>query len=646
VSLRRAPRSLVGLAALLAAAASLPAAAGQTSLTLGMHRRMALDKEISRVAVGNPSVLGIEVLSSRELLALGKSIGRTNVILWYVDGSTDDLSWTVQRDLSLLGVILRDIHPALEVESAPDRDAIILRGVVPDLRYARLAEAAASAYLSAGGGASGRAGALVLPADAEPRLPDAEPPPDGAGAAGGAEGVAEEDAALDAVAALPPGQAGGGPAIINLIQVGELPATLEERIAEAIRPIGGEEVSVRRIVRGEIPNDASDTFVLEGEVSGQVELSRILISASTVVTGRTGTDIEVLANEAGSLGARGGGGAAAGGGGGFGASMSGRVTGLRGSDVRANIARAKALSAGRGRILAFVHVRDLPQVRVQARVFEVNRTRLKNWLPQLNAVKVDPSQPDQPPLIPPVGDSPGVSPAFGVTAWQMATRILQGALLSQWQVVAGDFALDVLFALLESEGVARSLARPTLTVLSGESALFNVGGAIPIDSTLTTSAGNETFSNTVFQEFGINLSVRPLVGEDDMITMEVSPDLSFPDPALTAELDETTTNGASTTAFETRSLSTSTRLADGQVLVIGGLLQQEESVDSSFTPGVHALPGVGWLAKSLGRTRDETEVVILVGPTIVRDRVEGTELWAYPDSGEMLAELQQGGALR
>jgi len=597
----------------------------QRVVTLGMHERLVLDQDVRRVSVGDPRVLGVEVLSSRELLAHGRSVGRTNLLIWYEGGGTEDLRWTVSRDLSLLRQVLRDLHPAVRVEPAPDRDAIILRGTVPDLRYSRLAEAAAASYLRAGGHA------VVLPGG-----PESDPAVDTA------DGTAAEeregplgDSPIDAGRRAGFSR-GAGAAVINLIQVGDLPATLEERILGAVRPLGGGEVTVRRIVRGETPDDGDDTFVLEGEVPGQVQLSRILLAASAVVTGRATGGIEVLANEAGALGS-GGGGGGSGDGAGF---SSGRVAGggLRGNRLASNIARAKALSAAGGRILAFVHVRDLPQVRVQVRVFEVNRTRLKDWLPELNAIRADSDQGTPPVLVPdPSGEAGGQTPDLGGTSWQMATRVLQGILLSQWQVVAGDFALDVFFALLESQGLAQSLARPTLTVLSGESANFNVGGAIPIERTVTTAAGNQNFADTFFQEFGISLAVRPLVGEDDMITLDVSPDISFPDPALTASLGSSTDGGASTTAFETRSLSTSTRLADGDVLVIGGLLQQQESVDSSYTPGIHALPGVGWFTKSLGRSREETEVVIVVSPAIVRDRVPGTALWEYPEASAMLA---------
>ena len=610
------------------------------SVILGMHARLELGEDVERVSVGNPRVLDVEILSSRELLALGRSVGRTNLLVWYADGTTDDFRWTVERDLLLLQRILRDIHASVTVESAPDRDALILRGVVPDLRYSRLAEAAAVNYLRAGTGqASGGGSTLLSVAGQLPGAPDAGPE-------SGADASPDGSPLLGASLVRTGGAAaagGGGPPVINLIRVGDLPTTLEERILDAIRPLGGEQITVRRIVLGEIPSDAADTFVLEGEVAGQVELSRVLIAAAAVVTGRTSSDIQVLANEAGALGTGGSAGGGASGGFGGGGSRSGRSLGsggLRSNQIRANIGRAKALSTAGGRVLAFIQVRDIPQVRVQVRVFEVNRTKLKDWLPAINATKVDPAQPGQPPLLPGApGDGGGASPEYGDVSWQMATRILQGALLSQWQVVAGEFAIDVFIALLESEGVARSLARPTLTVLSGESAVFNVGGAIPIDRTFTTAAGNQSFSDVFFQEFGITLAVRPLVGDDDMITMDVSPDISFPDAALTAALDAGTTNGASTAAFETRTLSTSTRLADGDVLAIGGLLQQDESVDSSYLPVAHQVPGAGWLTKSLSRGRDETEVVILVSPTIVRDRIRGGELWAYPASAELMAEL-------
>ncbi len=595
----------------------------------GMYSRLLLSRDVERISVGNPRVLQVDVLSSREVLALGKTIGATNVLLWYTDGSTDEMRWTVSRDLSLLEDVLRDIHPDIRVESAPYRDAIILRGTVPNVRYARLAEAAASNYVRANRARPGERGSLLLPGD---------------GSAGpGSGGEVLDSAALQGIGGRQSAPISRGASIINLIQVGELPATLEQRILDAARRLGGEKMTVRRIVRGQIPDDEVDTFVIEGEVDCQVDLSRILIAVSTLVTGGESRGISVLTDEAGALAGGGGitggggGGSRSGGGGGGGSGRTTGSSGLRSNRIASNIARATALSMADGRILAFVEVRDLPQVRVQVRVFEVNRTKLKDWLPQINTAKVDQSQTNQPPLLPGAGpDSPDLSPDYGGTSYQMATRLLAGAATSQWQVVAGDFAIDIFMSFLESEGVARSLARPTLVVLSGESAVFNVGGSIPVDRTFTTSAGNQNFNDVFFQDFGITLSVRPMVGDDDVITLDVNPDISFPDPGLTQALDETTSGGVSTAAFETRTLSTTTRLADGATLAIGGLLQQQQSVDSSYTPKIHEIPGAGWMAKSLSRSGDETEVVIMLSPRIMREPIPGANLRAYPEAAELL----------
>ena len=634
-------RVWIGVAILALSASSASADSEARSVTLGMHERLVLDHDMQRISVGNPRVLEVQLINSRELLALGKSVGRTNLLVWYTDGTTEDIEWSVQRDLSVLEQVLRDIYPTLKVESAPDRNAIILRGIVPDIRYMKLAEAAATNYLRAGLGGGARGGSVVLPsgeAAADLQLDPAD---------GGSADVGTQQDMLNTTAATASPRGRQGTAVINLIQVGDLPASIEERLHAAIDPLGGQGITVRRIVRGQMPNNATDTFVLEGEVASQIELSRVLIAASTVVTGRTSRSIQVLTNESGALaaGAGGGTGGSGGGGQGFGNSNSRAIgsAGLRNNQIRSNIARATALSAAGGRILAFIHVRDLPQVRVQVRVFEVNRTKLKDWFPAINAVKVDPGQPpsQQPPLIPGTGGAGGSQLNYGGTTWQMANRLLGGFASSQWQVVASDFALDVFMSLLESEGVARSLARPNLLVLSGESAIFNVGGAIPIQNTLTTAAGNQSFTDVNFQEFGITLAVRPLVGNDDVITMDVSPDISFPDPELTAELNVGTTGGATTAAFETRTLSTSTRLADGDVLAIGGLLQQKSSVRSSYTPKVQEIPGAGWLAKSLNRDSEELEVVILLSPTIVRDPIDGVRLWAYPNASDLLPEPPQ-----
>ena len=194
--------------------------------------------------------------------------------------------------------------------------------------------------------------------------------------------------------------------------------------------------------------------------------------------------------------------------------------------------------------------------------------------------------------------------------------------------------------LLEDASIARSLARPSLTVLSGEVARFSAGGQIPINVTVdtqTSAASGALLSTTIFAGFGVDVAVRAMVAEDDTITLDVTPSVSQPDFELTSDITDATGTGQTTTAFETRSLSTTTRLRDGQSFLIAGFVQSSMSQDSRFTPGIHRVPGLGWTAKSRQDAADDTDFVIVVSPSIVRERLSRSELWAFPDPAELLS---------
>jgi Flp pilus assembly secretin CpaC len=618
--------------------ASRFAAAETRSILVGTHERLLLPKDATRVSVGNPEIVSIELLTSRELLLLGRRVGRTNALVWLGDGSVLEIQLRADRDLSLLREALQDIDPAIRVELAPDRDAVVLLGTVPDVGYSRAAEATARAFLQNGDD--------VVVAERAAQVT----PPEGA-----AEGEPASQPAYAAASLDGEGRRSGDRNVINLIRVTSLPAPLEERLLEVIGSLAGPGISVRRVRAGDLADDFLDTFVLEGSAPNQIALVRALLAASQLVTGRSGDtrEIRVLANEAGSLpgGGLGGGGSGANGGGG--ASIVGAIGqlsgggvgggGVGGNRIGSNVARATALAAGGGRILSFVEVVDLPQVRIEARIYEVNRTRLLNWEPNVAVLIADF---DQPPLLPGAlatllqgENAPSVGEG-GESQFGAALGALAGALLSQFQVVSGYFALDAAFTLLEREGIARSLSKPSLTVLSGETADFRAGGQIPITVTLDTGGVNspELIGQTVvFADFGVSLAVRPLVGEDDVITLDVTPNITTPDFALTAALRAATGETQASTAFETRSLQTTTRLRDGQALIVGGLHSGSISEESSFTPGISRVPGFGWLTKTLDDQADDLEVVIVVSPTLVRQPEPRLALWEFARADELLA---------
>ncbi|MFT7667345.1 MAG: pilus assembly protein CpaC [Planctomycetota bacterium] len=618
------------------------------SVRVNTHKRIQLDHDLERVAIGSPDILDVTTLNSRELLALGMKPGQTSIIVWYANGDIEQLDVTVTSDLSLLERTLSAIHPSLRVEKAPGREVLVLTGRVPRAIFSRRAEDVVTAWVQGG---SPENELLVGKAAA-----DVEHAQSSAGVGGNRRSKGS---------------------VINLVQVEGLPEygqaiPAEEQILEVIKTIGGDKVTVRRIQKGAHPNDSSDILVLEGEVHDQVILSRVLSLAYKIfvgnvegpdvtltdgVTGTTrvfdgtqlaiGDDIKVIADEAGALystgadsqqsqnllNAFGQGGAGAGGG------QSGLTGGSLDNHVDANIGRASAIELAGGRILSFINVADLPQVRIDIRVYEVNRTKLLSYKSDLGVITSDFTQ-------------GGLNPAGAASTLQgpSAARVgaggediqnvfgfLQGTLTNQLQLSGSNWAIDSLFSFLEQQDVARSMANPTLSVLSGETALFEVGGRVPIDQSFGTQVGIQgVFNSTTFIEFGVKLAVRPLVGEEDYITIDFAPEIITPDAVLTQALVEATGSNPTTFAFESRLLKTSSRLLDGQTMLVGGLQQTQRADQDDNSPWLSDIPLLGLLFQGFDYSDDDLEVVIMIRPTIVRDPLPDAAMWIYPDTMELI----------
>ena len=628
--------ALIAIAALLTVAATAGEAAARETLRVGENKRMAFRRDLVRIAVGDPNVAFVQMISNREILVLGRQSGQTNVLLWFADGQVSERPLRVERDLALLREALRSIHPAIRVSGAPDQNALVLRGVVPEARFARAAEAMARDYLRGGGSTRSRAGALIIGSGAEE--------------SGSAESPASETASDDAQDFLleDANDLGSG-RVINLMRVDDVPPPLEKRLELAVMESSAARITVRRLTAGPLPDDARDTFVLEGRVRTQVGLVRALMAASRTIDDRANAEqIRVVADEAGALSGQSIGGAGLGGGGGTGATIAGVGGSIGGGGVgqnnlNANVARAKALSLAGGRLLSYIEVEELPHVRLETRIYEVNRTRLSDWSPNADILLLNTRGTE---IIPGAtsqilqGDA--ATPVTPSDVQGALSLLSGGTLLGGLQYVGDAFAVDLALGMLERTNIARALAKPTISVLSGEVATFSAGGQIPINVTVdttTSAASGRLLSSTVFADFGVNVSVRPLVDENDMITLDVTPSISQPDFDLTEDLVGATGSQQTTTAFQTRSLRTTTRLHDGDSFVIGGLLQTSIGRGSDFTPGLHRIPGLGWLGKSRDDQRDELDFVVVLTPSLSYEADPRSALWAYPSTPELVADL-------
>jgi Flp pilus assembly secretin CpaC len=598
----------------------------QSELVQWTHSRLVFNKDIKRVAVGQNSIIEVDVLGGRELLMLAKNVGRTTLMVWYEDGTSQTLLFGVSQDMSVLKDALYDIHDQIRLEVAPDRPALVLRGKVPNIQFKLAADAAARNYLNAERPkSSGQA--MNSPQSPLDFLASAQQTVTDAFRLNGNSGFSQTSVA-----------------VINLIQVETLPQSLEKKVAAAVAPMGGRDVRIRRVIRGDIPDDAADTFILEGEVQDQVTLTRILQLASRLLgngDADESSSVVPITNESGGFLA--GKNPSRNSNAGAGGNLSSGGSAINQNGIQSNVARSKLLSLSGGRVLSVIEVRDLPQIRVSVEIHEINRTRMRQWRPDLSLITQ--GYTDQ-----------GLFSLGGISAMppsastvENALQVLGGTLTNNLQIGGDDLAFDLLFSLMEREGISRTLSRPTLMVLAGESAAFTVGGEVPVPTAFAPTglkSGDEigtnapgVFSGTSFKAFGINLSVRAMVDEADNITLDLNPTISMPDTTLTQEIANSTGASLNSAAFNTRSINTSARLKDGQPLVLGGLVYQTQSGQNDFTPGVRDIPLIGKLVEAISEDEQSREIVIVVTPNIVRTPDERVHLWAFPSTTDMASNL-------
>jgi pilus assembly protein CpaC len=172
------------------------------------------------------------------------------------------------------------------------------------------------------------------------------------------------------------------------------------------------------------------------------------------------------------------------------------------------------------------------------------------------------------------------------------------------------FGLNMLgtLDLLENDGVITTLAEPNLTALSGETASFLAGGEFPIP--VSQSLGAVTIE---YKQYGVGLAFTPVVLADGRISLRVRPEVSQLSDAGSVKL-----NGFTVPALTTRRAETTVELGSGQSFMIGGLLQNSNTNSVEKAPFLGDIPILGALFRSTKFQRDETELVIIVTPYLVK----------------------------
>ena len=164
---------------------------------------------------------------------------------------------------------------------------------------------------------------------------------------------------------------------------------------------------------------------------------------------------------------------------------------------------------------------------------------------------------------------------------------------------------------LSNKGLFQSLAEPNLIATNGKEASFLAGGEYPYP---VVQSGSGTNSVTItFKEFGVRLSFTPTVLGGDLIHLKVKPEVSSLDFANAVVID-----GFRVPALSTRRTETEVELRDGQTFAIAGLMNNTLTNSMSKIPGIGDIPILGLLFKSKAHQKNQTELVVMITPTIIR----------------------------
>lgn len=523
---------LVAAWLLLQGASTLAHAEDSRELLAGSQELLRFPKEVERVAVNNEEVLSFELISGKEVLVRSKTRGRTNLLVWFQDGTLQNIAYVIG---------------SLANETARVMEETIQR-------------------LDGGIGAKVRVSRVVR----------------------------------------------------NVVLSENNKTTVIDG------PTG--ERSISTVTDAERkPTEQDDLYILEGTVPNQVALAKVLSVSASIIRAKQ-PEFKVVTDEGGGLlqnlgqqnlarqasselserGPRG--------------HQNGSGLGNR---VANNFGRASVISGAEGQLLSLLEVKEIPRVRIGIKLLEIDRDKLQEYDSKLRVTIAD-FEPPAPAfeVVRPFASSTRDTVLLPLPgSVQNTLDAVSGALTNQVQLALDRVSLDATFTLLQTEGIARTLAQPSLSVLSGESASILVGGEIPLQYSTSTSV---VVTQTIqFERFGVELEVRALVGDDGTITLDLAPSVSEPVVNILSGVDAP--------AFEVKSLNTSARVLDGQALFIGGLIQREDSFRRRKTPGAADLPLLGWLFRKVESTNSEKELVILVTPVVEHDALPESTLWKFPE---------------
>lgn len=534
----------------------ISSSATHVELTKNKALLLNLNTPITRATISNSSIAKAVVLSPRQIQLVGIELGTANLILWpeHIDGTMVDtdkqqvIDISVHADLSAIRQQLKLIHPSFHLASASGDKTLMLTGQTDRAEQAQLAKELTQAFFAASEGASG------------------------------------DD--------------GDTPNIINLIQINGHPSTKLSLVQDKLAHIHP------NIQLDMVPGpDGNDKAVLTGLVPSADIVSKAINTTSIfygqpglkVITGPGGNMVNTEPNDTFHTGNE------------------------FSSNVASNVLQGSIITDTSGNVVSMLRVAERPQVRCTIQFLEIARNDLNQLGSSVQGISGNTGYAN---LIGRQNSARSFSTlnaAGSTAAWSVAPNNTQTVTSAVTQTL-GDGATQIftlgsrgslyLSALVEKRQV-RSLAEPTLTMLSGEKASFLAGGEVPVPVSLLN--GQVSVS---FKDFGIRLNLIPTVVEDELIHLQVAPEVSTVDTTIFVNA-----GGLNIPGFRTRRMQTTLEMHNGEQLVLAGLYNTEDIRTISRTPLLGNIPILGAFFRSKSRDKDKNEMIVIIRPEIIRTAV-------------------------
>ena len=263
------------------------------------------------------------------------------------------------------------------------------------------------------------------------------------------------------------------------------------------------------------------------------------------------------------------------------------------------VSTTSTTTTGGGLIVNTIKILGEDQVMLQVKMVEIQRDVLKQWGVNFGAALSAGSF---------AFNLSNVNPFAGVPLSQAAGY---GASISD----GGGNSFTSIIRAMESDGMLHTLAEPNLTAVSGQAASFKAGGEFPYQ----TCTGSPAVCTVAFKNYGVGLDFTPTVLSAGRINLKIHTAVS---ELTQSQGGVVGTSGGSVPSLNERAADTVLEIPDGGSMMLAGLIRENTRQNINGTPGLRNLPVLGALFRSRDFISNQTELVVIVTPHIVRSAAQ------------------------